>query len=114
MELELESLRKELVDELLEYLRNGSADCDLFGGVKQSFCAEAISPMLSRLLVGEGTTDVEVGLSGETWLVSVTIELIAVPQQGQALRIPAEYSRPGPQNMKIQVLSPNPAIPSQE
>ena len=63
MELELESLRKELVDELLEYLRNGSADCDLFGGVKQSFCAEAISPMLSRLLVGEGTTDVEVGLS---------------------------------------------------
>ena len=33
---------QELVDELLEYLRNGSADCDLFGGVKQSFCAEAI------------------------------------------------------------------------
>ena len=82
MELELESLRKELGDKPLECLRNGSADCDLFGGVKQPFLAKVSSPVLLHLLVGEGTTDADVGLSGETLLVPVTIELIPVPQQG--------------------------------
>ena len=68
--------------------------------------------MLSHLLVGEGTTDAEVGLSGETWLVSVTIELIAVPQPGRALGAPAEYSRPRSHNMKIQGFGLNPVTQS--
>ena len=105
MELELESLRKEVDDEPLECLRNGSADCDLFGGVKQLLLAKLSSPILLHLLVGEGTTDADVGLSGETLLVSVTIELIPVPQQGGALRVAGKYPRCCPRIYRCRCLA---------
>ena len=64
MELELESLLSDEmddVDDVLDFFLSGSADCERFGGVTKPILAVLIPGRLLFLLVGDGTTDVDVG-----------------------------------------------------
>ena len=77
MELELESLLSDEMDDtddVLDFFLRESADCERFGGVTNSILAVLIPGRLLFLLVGDGTTDVDVGRW--TFSESFTMELI--------------------------------------